>query len=177
VGPTDSMDGDASIPDARINPSCVFKPPPTPNGGQAELGNADPPELNNFTVIDNGYNYQSYAGPQAGYHLWIDVRIRGMDAGDAGDVYTRPQTKFNIYKDGTRVNLEDCAYRLAYQDGGDGFMYLNVAWLNQVLPDVGSKFMDTPLHLKIEVLDRNGLYATDERDVIALMPIPTPIGP
>jgi len=177
----DRMDGmhadDAAI-DARKNPSCAFAPPAAPTGGSAELGAADPPDLNNFTPVDDGDTFQSYSGPQGGYHLWIDVRIKDMDPGDGNDTFTRPQTKFNIYvQDGTRVNLEDCAYRLAYHDGGDGYLYLSVAWLNQVLPDVGVAINDTPLRLEVDVLDRNGLYAVDSRQVIALKPIPTPIGP
>jgi hypothetical protein len=169
--------GDGAI-DAHVNPSCAFSPPAAPTAGTAELGAADPPDLNNFTPVADGDTFQSYLGPQGGYHLWIDVRVQDMDPGDGMDVLTRPQTKFHIYtQDGTRVNLEDCAYRLQYNDGGDGYLYLKVAWLNQVLPEVGSTFNDTPLRLRVEVLDRNGHYAVDARSVIALKPIPTPIGP
>jgi hypothetical protein len=164
--------------DVTIPQSCVFTPPASPTGGVIELGAADPPDLNNFTVVKTNDPYQTYSGPQGGYHIWIDARIQGIDPGDGVDVKTRPQTKFNIYiQDGTRIDLEDCAYRLAYHDGGDGKMYLSVAWLNQILNNVAPSIDHTPLRLKVEVLDRNGLYAIDERWVNGLAPIPTPIGP
>jgi hypothetical protein len=164
--------------DAPIPQSCLFTPPAAPTGGVIELGAVDPPELNNFTVVKENDPYQTYSGPQGGYHLWIDARISGIDLGDGTTVKSRPQTRFNIYlQDGTRIDLEDCAYRLAYHDGGDGKMYLSVGWLNQILNSVGPTIDHTPLRLKVEVLDRNGLYAIDERWVNALAPVPTPIGP
>jgi hypothetical protein len=181
-GPATQDDGGGGDPDVRpdmpIPPSCVFTPPAAPTGGTIELGAVDPPELNNFTVVANNDPFQVYAGPQGGYHVWIDVRMQGMDPGDGVDVNTRPQTKFNVYTmDGARINLENCAYRLEYHDGGDGFRYLNIGWLNQILNVVAITIDMTPLKIRIEVLDRNGLYAIDERMVNALAPIPTPIGP
>lgn len=174
----DAGDPDAR-PDAVIPQSCKFMPPATPTGGgTVELGAVDPPDLNNFTTVKVNDLYQSYSGPQGGYHLWIDTRIQGIDLGDGSTVNSRPQTKFNIYtEDGKRINLEDCAYHLAYHDGGDGRSYLNVGWLNQILNSVGPTLDHTPLRLKVEVLDRNGVYAVDERIVTTLAPIPTPIGP
>lgn len=164
--------------DAPIPQSCLFTPPPSPTGGVVELGAVDPPDLNNFTTVKTDDLYQSYSGPQGGYHLWIDTRITGIDLGDGVTVNSRPQTKFNIYlQSGMRINLEDCAYHLAYHDGGDGKSYLSIGWLNQILNSVGGTLDRTPLRLKVEVLDRNGNYAVDERWVTALAPIPTPIGP
>jgi hypothetical protein len=180
-GPTPAIDGGSDPdmrPDMQIPPSCVFTPPPAPTGGTIELGAVDPPELNNFTQVSENGNFQVYAGPQGGYHVWIDVRIQGMDPGDGVDVNTRPQTRFSVFAmDGSRINLEDCAYRLEYSDGGDGFRYLSIGWLNQIQNAVALTIDMTPLRLLIEVLDRDGLYAIDERWVNALAPIPTPIGP
>src|SRR5258706_1746837 len=96
-----SATADAGEPDARpdapIPLSCLFMPPATPTGGVAELGNADPPNLNNFTVVKPSDTYQVYEGPQGGYHLWIDSRIQGIDLGDGSNIKTRPQTKFHIF--------------------------------------------------------------------------------
>lgn len=173
-------DAPATPDDARIDaykPSCAFNPPASPTGEMAELGASDPPELTNFRSLSENDHFQVYQGPQGGYHVWINVRHRNIDLGD-GSIPTRPQTKVSIFaQDGSRVNLEDCGYRFAYQAMSDNYAYLGEAWLTLLLTNFAATVDMTPLMLKIEVLDRNGKYAVDTRWVTALRPIPTPIGP
>jgi len=166
-GSATSDASDAAI-DSSVS-SCAFDPPSTPTGGVVNLGTGE----NSFVPVTANENFPTYLGPQGAYYIWINVRIQGLDLGDGTDVMSRPQTKFSVFTpDGTRVNLETCGYRLPYQDGGDGYMYLSMSWLSMFLPTFGESIDNNPIQLQVEVLDRDGLYAIDQRSVIALAPTP-----
>lgn len=116
------------------------------------------------------------AGPQGGFHLNLNARVRGLDLGDPGDLLDpeNPSTLFGIYtaQGGERLDVDACPVRVGYQAVGDQgvlprgvSVVFDVADVEELVP-----LYDEPVLVRVEVLDAQGRYAADERSIVVRAP-------
>lgn len=138
-------------------------------GGEVELGtgyDAFVPLTDDIGII---------AGPQGGFHLNLNARVRGLGLGNPGDLLDpeNPSTVFGIYAaDGERLDIDACPVRVGYQaDGDDGVLPRGVSVVFEVSSvDELEPLFDGPVLVRVEVTDARGRHAVDERTVVARAP-------
>jgi hypothetical protein len=131
---------------------------PEPDGGQTaavadlELGTG----INGFEALAEDQTVDIIFGPQGGYHIWAALRARrARVAPDRVEVHAR------LFKDG--AELSDNAYRLNLYEAGE---YYEWYALQALVPDPVA--IDGQLvTIRLELLDTNGVFASDERRVLA----------
>ena len=117
------------------------------------------------------------AGPQGGFHLNLNARVRGLDLGDPDDLLDpeNPSTAFGIYTaEGERLDIDTCPVRVGYRaDGDEGVLprgvsvVFEVAGVEELVP-----LFDGPVLVRVEVVDSRGRYAADERTIVVRAPVP-----
>ena len=126
--------------------------------GEVELGVPGTP----FQAILDEQPLELVRGPQGGHHFSVRARTRGMS----------PEAKslFTAYLGGDRrADIFECPFRTPYQDASsDGFNeisrdYVNVIVSQELVPEiVGARVL-----MRVEVVDVEGRYATNERWIVA----------
>jgi hypothetical protein len=119
-----------------------------------------------------------YAGPQGGHHFYVHARIRGMSPGDREQPpETNPATWFSAYlEDGTLISEIPCVYPLAYETDEDGEQALPYAPILQIRSELVPAIYGQRVRIKVEVMDGEGRYVTDEVWVIAASSEPPDAG-
>lgn len=130
-------------------------------GAEVELGTG---QLE-FVAIEDDDEVPLYSGLQGGYHIFGNARIQGMDPGnDSQAAEGKPATWFTVSReDGTVMNVSDCTYPLAYEELSGGRYELPYGRIVQVQARYVPEIYGERVHIKVEVMDGQGRYATDER--------------
>jgi hypothetical protein len=162
----DAQPPDPNAPDAR--PLCYAGGgTPTP-GAEVVLGAfADGV---GYTPLAEDDEMPVYAGPQGGHHFFVHARISGLSPGDREQPpETNPATWFTAYlEDGTDITQAPCVFPLAYELNADGEYQLPYPPILQIDSLQVPAIYNTRVRIKVEVMDGEGHYATDERWVIAV---------
>lgn len=137
-----------------------------PTDGEVEIGAG----LDAFEPIEEGQDLELHLGTQGLAHFFINARINGMVTGEHGDSANLPYTFFGAYlEDGTAVDITECAARVAFSTPTDEGDALQGGRLLVVDGPYIEMIQGQRLRIMVEVLDRNGLYASDERVVIPVV--------
>jgi hypothetical protein len=163
----DARPPDGTAPDAR--PLCYAGGgTPTP-GAEVDVGAFRYGV--GYAQLQENQELIVYAGSQGGFHFFLQARIRGMSPGDQEQpIETQPATWFTMYlEDGTDITLSECVFPLAYEknEGGDW-----VLPYSPIVPLAGGQvpgIYGKRVRIKVEVLDGEGRYATDEEWIV---PVP-----
>ncbi len=134
------------------------------SGGEVELGTGAVA----FEPLAAEQRLGLWMGPQGGYHFVVHARIRMMTPGDPTEPVTTPSTRFLVFReDGRQVDKQNPAYRIAYDDTGDGWFTLPGGRIAQIenaeVPDI----YEQRVRIRVEVRDEVGRTASDERWVVA----------
>ncbi|ACY17090.1 hypothetical protein Hoch_4599 [Haliangium ochraceum DSM 14365] len=167
---------DAALPDgppADARELCYPGGGTPSDGAEVEIGRAlvDDDRNVNFEPIAEDEEFEVYAGAQGGYHVFLYARARGIDFGDGqAPVDDEPATKFHVYTaDGTDVTLEPCAYPRPYIDGTDGYDQLPFELRLLVSASAIDDLIGQQFRIAVEITDRYGNYAVDERTVTGVL--------
>jgi hypothetical protein len=167
ASPDAPPDGAASdAPDAR--PVCYSGGgTPTP-GAEVDVGAFR--DGIGYAPLQENDELTVYAGGQGGHHFFLHARIRGMSPGDRDEpLETQPATWFTAYReDGTDINVLPCVYPLAYEKNEDGDWVLPYSPLSLIAGGQVPGIYGKRVRIKVEVMDGEGRYATDEQWVIAV---------
>lgn len=139
-------------------------------GGEVEIGTgyeAFEPLTDDIAII---------GGPQGGFHLNLNARVRGLELGDPIDLLDpeNPSTVFGIYTaaGGERLDIDTCPVRVGYRaDGEQGVLprgvsvVFEVASVEELVP-----LFDGPVLVRVEVVDVQGRRAADERTIVVRAP-------
>jgi hypothetical protein len=133
-------------------------------GGEAELGTGTV----TFEPLADEQRLGLWTGIQGGYHFVVSSRIRMMAPGNPMDPVTTPSTRFKVFReDGTQIDKQNPAYRIAYDDTGDGWYTMPGGRVAQINNSEYPGIIGTRVRIRLEVRDENGVGATDERWVVA----------
>ncbi|HEU5061345.1 MAG TPA: hypothetical protein VFU21_32695 [Kofleriaceae bacterium] len=109
------------------------------------------------------------AGPQGGHHFIVSARIRGLQPGDPespGTIYN-PSTRFTVWsEDGEQLDIDPPAYRLGYEEAGNGMFVLPGGHIIQVREEEVAALYGGRVKVRVEVEDSTGARASDERWVV-----------
>jgi hypothetical protein len=123
-----------------------------------------------YAPLQENEELSVYEGGQGGHHFFLHARIRGMSPGDPDQpLETKPATWFSLYReDGTDFTVAECVYPLAYEmnEAGDWVLPYSpiVQFTGGQVPGIYGK----RVRVKVEVMDGEGRYATDEEWVVAV---------
>jgi len=116
------------------------------------------------------------AGPQGGFHLNLNARVRGLDLGSSDDLLDprNPSTAFAIFSadGGERLDLDECPVRTGYRPDGDfGVLPRGIS----VLFDIDDAaelepLFDHPVLLEVDVVDADGHHTSDQRTITVRAP-------
>ena len=169
----DAPGEDAGPPDAGSPDAGDFCPWPiesaTP-GGSVELGIVG--DSGEFVPLPDEVPF--HWGLSAGSMLLLQARIDGLEPGDPDDFLAsrNPRTRFTAtLMDGTPIE-QRCASTQGYVSSArDGTFERKQRFILQVLPtEVAVAAFRTFVTLKVEVIDADGRYASDEREVFCPAP-------
>jgi hypothetical protein len=171
-----------------------------PGGGQGEggpgpdtCGALEAREAGGEAVLGTGYEafealgdeLAIIAGPQGGFHLNLNARIRGLEFGSVDDLLdpNNPSTAFAVYGADTdeRRDMAECAVRLGYRpEQADEFGVLQRGV--SVILDVASEtelepLLAEPARLEVDIVDAEGRYTRDQRTVTLRPPSGPPVPP
>jgi hypothetical protein len=147
-------------------------------GGEAVLGTG----YEGFEPLDDELGI--IAGPQGGFHLILNARIRGLEFGNTEDLLdpNNPSTSFAVYRADTdeRIDMADCAVRLGYRPDQEEFGVLQRGI--SIILDVASEMEVEPLfdvmaRVEVEIVDADGRHTRDERTVTLRPPTGPPQPP
>ena len=118
---------------------------------------------------------QFIRGTQSGTFLIVHARIKDLDPGNVDDFLDsrNPMTRFSATLfDGTVVG-RGCPSTQGYKASDDPGYFVRKSFQNlEFLPfEVGRKAFDTTVKLKVEIIDADGKFATDEKDVFCAAPV------
>lgn len=124
-----------------------------------------------YAPLQENQELDLYAGPQGGHHFFLHARIRGLSPGDQDQPReTQPATWFSIYReDGTDITGPECVYPLAYEMKENGDWVLPYSPLVTLAGGQVPAIYGKRVRIKVEVMDGEGRYATDEEWVV---PVP-----
>ena len=112
-------------------------------------------------------------GTQSGTFLILHSRIKDLEPGNAENFLDprNPKTRFSATLfDGTVVGRE-CPSTQGYKPGDDGYFERKQFQNLEFLPfSLGEVAFDTTVKLKVEIIDADGNYASDEKDVFCRAP-------
>jgi hypothetical protein len=118
---------------------------------------------------------QFIRGTQGGTFLVLNARMKDLDPGDP-DVLRAPGNPKSTFSatlfDGTVVERE-CPATVGYKPSAEeGYFERSRHQVLEFLPfELGQKAFDTDLTLKVEVIDSQGRYASDEKVVHCRAPV------
>lgn len=133
-------------------------------GAEVELGTGQ----SEFVPVEDDDEVALFAGLQGGYHVFGNARVKGLDPGGAGlPSEANPATWFTVSReDGTVLNVSECAYPQSYREvDGDtyGLPYGRIVQVAaRYVPDIYGE----RVRIKVEALDSQGRYASDEHWVV-----------
>jgi hypothetical protein len=161
-------DADAGSADAG-EIDCTWPIEESTLGGTIELGTG----ATGFEPMPD--ELQFVMGTQSGTFLIVHARINGLEPGNLDDFRdpVNPRTRFSATLwDGTLVGRE-CPSTQAYKPSEEAGWYERKTFQNlEFLPfEVGEKAFDTMVKLRVEVIDSNGRYSSDEKDVLCHAPV------
>ena len=163
-----SPDGpDSPAPDAR--PLCYAGGGGTPTpGAEVDVGTFRTGV--GFAPLQENDELLVHAGGQGGNHFFVHARIRGLSPGDRDQpLETQPASRFTVYReDGTDITVVPCVYPIAYEMNEDGDWVLPYPPLFLIQGGQVPGIYGQRVRIKVEVLDAEGRYATDEEWVIAV---------
>jgi hypothetical protein len=171
-GPGDQDEGSATQPGA-----CGALDANEP-GGEAAVGTG----YQAFEPL--GDELGILAGPQGGFHLNLNARIRGLEFGNTEDLLdpSNPSTSFAVYLADTdeRIDMASCALRLGYRREDEEFGALQHGV--SVILDVANQMEVEPLfdrmaRLEVEIVDADGRHTRAERTVTLRPPNGPPVPP
>jgi hypothetical protein len=122
------------------------------------------------------------AGPQGGHHFIVSARIRGLQPGDPespGTIYN-PSTRFTVWsEEGEQLDIDPPAYRLGYEEAGNGMFVLPGGHIIQVREEEVAALYGGRVKVRVDVEDSTGARASDERWVVPVedTAIPPDAGP
>lgn len=139
-------------------------------GGSIELGL----DRSGFVPLPEEVTFIEGSQTQGGVLLLLQARMVGLEAGGGQDYKDprNPRTRFSAtYADGTSFGRE-CPSRVGYVPSGEdgavervGPAFLEFEPLTKAEPG-----FNTVVKLKVEVIDADGRYASDEREVFCRAP-------
>jgi hypothetical protein len=147
-------------------------------GGEAVLGTGNEvfePLADELGII---------AGPQGGFHVNLNARIRGLEFGNTEDLLDpeNPSTAFAVFRADTdeRIDMADCAVRLAYRADEEEFGVLQRGV--SVILDVANEMeveplFDQPARIEVDIVDAEGRHTRDEQTVTLRPPTGPPLPP
>jgi hypothetical protein len=107
------------------------------------------------------------AGPQGGFHFIVHARMQMMAPGNPDDAPSTPSTRFYAYReDGTQIDLRNPAYRIAYEDVGDGWYELPGGRILQIGNEYEPGIYGSRIRIRVTIIDNQARYADDERWVV-----------
>jgi len=170
----DATDGDATDGDATdgVDDGCAEIEPLEP-GGEAALGTG----YDGFEPL--GEEIGIIAGPQGGFHVNLNARVRGLDFGNPEDLLDprNPSTSFAIHRLDERLDIMVCPVRLAYEasDGEFGELQRGVSVVFELAGGQAiDELFDQVVRLEVEVVDADGRHSSDDRTVTLRAPAGTP---
>ncbi len=137
----------------------------------AELGT----RMDDFEPIEEDQEFELHLGLQGLAHFFVTARVFDMAAGEPGDPDELPYILFSArLEDGTKIAVSECASRLPFTVPlDDGYELPGTRLLV-----IDGRYIETvqgqPIELSLEVLDRNGRYAVDQRRVVPVVLTPPP---
>lgn len=112
-------------------------------------------------------------GTQSGTFLIVHSRIKDLEPGNIDNFLDprNPKTRFSATLfDGTVVGRE-CPSSQGYKPSDDGYFERKQYQNLEFLPfSLGEKAFDTTVRLKVEIIDADGNYASDEKEVFCRSP-------
>jgi hypothetical protein len=142
-----------------------------------------------FEAFDDGGALYLEHGIQGGYHVFLNLRVEGINPGDPSSEepeVVNPQTRFAMYfDDGERIDLERCPLRRALSpldangyslEGGQSVVVQSLFVVNDACDNPrlvhNGEFVDE-VRVVVEIMDCDGLHAYGE----ALARVPKPTDP
>ncbi|HTE51275.1 MAG TPA: hypothetical protein VK698_10435 [Kofleriaceae bacterium] len=165
----DDDGGSASDAGSSDAGSCLWPMESSTPGGELEIGTG----VRGFEPMPD--ELQFIAGTQSGTFLILHARMKGLEPGNADDFLDprNPRTRFSATLfDGTVVG-RGCPSTQGYKPSEEEGYFERKSYQNlEFLPfALGEKAFDTTVKLRVEIIDADGRYAVDEKDV--LCPAPT----
>lgn len=137
----------------------------TPGDGEVQLGTGDTA----FDPMVDEQEVEVHRGIQGLVHIFLRARVRGLDEGNEDDMNTQPYTLFSgHFENGDPIGLFECAMRLPYPIESDpDYLMLDGPRAFVLNEDAVDTIVGQRVLLRVDVLDIEGRYATDEHWVRA----------
>lgn len=144
---------------------CWPSSPPYAQLGEATLGDGDgDDDGDTFQPLAPDQEVEIVRGPQGGFHILVQPRVRGLVAADDGRIDTRFSA---LLGDETQVDPFECPHHPTYvADPADGDYLLGRVTPLIIVNERVEEVLGQPLLLRMEALDLTGGYARDERRVM-----------
>jgi hypothetical protein len=141
-----------------------------PEGGEAdgmvEIGTGP----GDFQPIEADQELELHLGTQGLAHFFVNARVVDMEPGAEDDDANLPYILFSAtLEDGTKVGVGECASRLPFTEPLDGGHTLGGTRLLVIDGLYIEPIQGQPILLTVEVLDRDGRYASDQRRVVPVV--------
>ena len=141
---------------------CAVKP--VVAGGTAELGLGSA-----FMPVSDGQDVEVQLGIQGLWMFVVNARARDMDVGSGDREGVVDLTALD--QNGAQVSLAvGCRVR-EFAQTNDGHLELTSAFLLPLLPSVTPVLDGAAITIHLEIRDDEGHRATDERSVVAHLPV------
>ncbi|GAB4561812.1 MAG: hypothetical protein Tsb0020_09630 [Haliangiales bacterium] len=162
----------APTTDAR--PVCYSGGGTPSEGVSVELGTGE----SGFESLADADEIGITAGLQGGYHFVGHARAEGiMPGAQALPPEQNPVTHFRLFRaDGVEITGSECSYPRAYVDSDAGGYELPYGQLLIVSRSEGMALIGEQVRITVEVLDGEGNYASDERQLTVVSANPADAG-
>jgi hypothetical protein len=135
---------------------------PVTAGGSAEVGRGDP-----FVSVADGEDFELELGVQGLWMFVLSARVRDVDVGDGNlgriDVVAYDQTD-------AVVSLDVGCRARDWVSTGDGGWELASVYQLALYPGLETMLDGAMVRIELQVGDRDGTYAVDERTVVVRIP-------
>ncbi len=162
----------APTTDAR--PVCYSGGGTPTEGISIELGTGE----SGFESLTDADEIEITAGLQGGYHFIGHARAEGiMPGAQALPPEQNPVTHFRLFRaDGVELTGSECSYPRAYVDSDEGGYELPYGQLLVISRSEGMALIGEQVRITVEVLDGEGNYASDERELMVVSANPPDAG-
>jgi hypothetical protein len=162
------------VPDAEVDAFVPVECWPSSNTsprGTVTLGTGE----DNFALMPD--ELPVVWGEQAGFHMEVHARIAGLVPGNTKDLLdpSNPRTRFTIKWTDTdkQINNTHCPFRVPYKPSATSGAYDMLVGVIVMYENCykSTEIFDREVLVKVEVIDAQAGYASDEKRVMARPPV------